>query len=166
MTARRGRVAFVLFVAVAAIGLLVAWLGGAGSRRSAEPYPSWADLPAPGALGGVMGLAPCALGAKVPSALVPVVAFSGAAEEWCARNGLQVVAFDGPGLPVLAHGLGVTAASRVTGAIGTRHVYGVLWARPYGWVAALVWGDPGVPASIEGVLDALQHAEAHVAASP
>ena len=166
MTARRGRAAFVLLAAIAAVGLLVAWLAGAAPGRSRVPYPSWADLPAPGALGGVMGLAPCALGAKVPSALVPVVAFSGAAEEWCARSGLRVVAFDGPGLPVLAHGLEATSTERVTGAIGARQVYGVLWARPYGWVAALAWGDPGVPAPMEGVLDALQHAESRVAASP
>lgn len=131
------------------------------------PYPSWSELPSPRVLVGLNGLVPCGLGKKVPSSLVPVVAWSGAAEEWCNTTGVDVVAFDGPGLPVFARGLTVGHRATVSGTLAARQVWGDFWGvGRHGWEAVVVWGSPALPASTQAMVDGLRrYVQRHVVSS-
>lgn len=166
MTRRAGRWVFAaalgaLCVATG-VGVVVTRLAPVGSAP-----PSWNDLPSPRVLVGLNGLVPCGLGRAVPSRLVPVVAWSGAVEEWCNTKGVDVVAFDGVGLPVFARGLSVGPRATVSGTLASRQVWGAFWGvGEDGWEAVVVWGSPALPAGTPAMVGGLRrYAERHDSAS-
>jgi hypothetical protein len=150
-TRRYRRRIFAVAVGALVIVVIVVVIHVRLNRKTAS-FPSWGQLPAPQALTGPNALKPCALGNAVPARLIPVVAWSGADEEWCNSSGIQAVAFDGPAIAVWAAGVTVHRDGLVTADLGGRFLVGTFWAVPYGWVALVVWGNPNLPTNTPALL--------------